>query len=86
MARQRKLEAIEQAEYVTICELVRLTGARYSTLKYYTECGLLPYEQQEERLTRRYRRTLAIQRLEEIRQLKQAGYSVAEIQHRLGNE
>ena len=33
MARQRKLEAIEQAEYVTIGELVRLTGARYSTLK-----------------------------------------------------
>ena len=44
MARQRSLEVIRQAEYVTIGELVRLTDVRYSTLKFYTEEGMLPFE------------------------------------------
>ena len=39
MSRQRKLEVIQQAEDVTIGELVRLTDVRYSTLKFYTEQG-----------------------------------------------
>ena len=34
MSRQRKLEVIQQAEDVTIGELVRLTDVRYSTLKF----------------------------------------------------
>ena len=42
MSRQRKLEVIQQAEDVTIGELVRLTDVRYSTLKYYTEEGCSP--------------------------------------------
>ena len=58
MSRQRSMEVIEQAEYVTIGELVRLTAVRYSTLKFYTEEGMLPFEQAEENLTRRYRREL----------------------------
>ena len=44
MSRQRSMEVIEQAEYVTIGELVRLTAVRYSTLKFYTEEGMLPFE------------------------------------------
>ena len=40
MSRQRSMEVIEQAEYVTIGELVRLTAVRYSTLKFYTEEGM----------------------------------------------
>ena len=56
MSRQRSMETILQSEYVTIGELVRLTDVRYSTLKFYTEEGLLPFEQAEENLTRRYRR------------------------------
>ena len=42
MSRQRSMETIARAEYVTIGELVRLTDVRYSTLKFYTEQGLLP--------------------------------------------
>ena len=45
MSRQRKLEVIQQAEDVTIGELVRLTDVRYSTLKFYTEQGMLPFQQ-----------------------------------------
>ncbi len=48
MSRQRSLEAILASEYVTIGELVRLTETRYSTLKFYTEEGFLPFEQEEE--------------------------------------
>ena len=47
MSRQRSLEVIQQAEYVTIGELVRLTEMRYSTLKFYTEEGMVPYIQPE---------------------------------------
>ena len=60
MSRQRKLEVIQQAEDVTIGELVRLTDVRYSTLKFYTEQGMLPFQQAEENLTRRYKREESI--------------------------
>ena len=56
MARQRSMEAILASESVTIGELVRLTGIRYSTLKFYTEEGFLPFRQEERGLTRRYPR------------------------------
>ena len=39
MSRQRSMEKISSSEYVSIGELSRLTGCRYSTLKYYTEEG-----------------------------------------------
>ena len=84
MSRQRSLEVIRQAEFVTIGELVRLTGVRYSTLKFYTEEGLLPFQQAEENLTRRYRRQTSLQRIQEIRALREAGRSIPEIKALLG--
>ena len=48
------MEKILASEYVSIGELVRITGCRYSTLKFYTEEGMLPFEQAEENLTRRF--------------------------------
>ena len=86
MARQRSLEVIRQAEYVTIGELVRLTDVRYSTLKFYTEEGMLPSEQAGENLTRRYRREESLARIAHIRQLRQEGKSVPEIKALLGRE
>lgn len=86
MSRQRSLEVIRQAEFVTIGELVRLTGVRYSTLKFYTEEGLLPFEQAEENLTRRYRRQTSLQRIQEIRALREAGWSIPEIKALLGEK
>ena len=80
MARQRKLEAIEQAEYVTIGELVRLTGARYSTLKFYTEEGFLPFRQEERGLTRRYPREEAVHRIAWIKQMRAEGKTIPEIE------
>ena len=83
MSRQRSMETIQQAEYVTIGELVRLTDVRYSTLKFYTEEGLLPFEQAEENLTRRYRREPSLERISLLRRLRREGKSIPEIKKML---
>ena len=79
MSRQRSMEVIEHAEYVTIGELVRLTAVRYSTLKFYTEEGMLPFEQAEENLTRRYRRVESLERIAQIRRLREQKKTIPEI-------
>ena len=86
MSRQRSMEVIRQAEYGTIGELVRLTDVRYSTLKFYTEQGLLPFEQAEQNLTRRYRREESVERIELLRRLREEGKSVGEIKEMLRGE
>jgi DNA-binding transcriptional MerR regulator len=73
------MSVIESAEWVTIGELVRLTAVRYSTLKFYTEEGMLPFEQAEENLTRRYRREETLNRIAFIKKLKAEGRSIPEI-------
>lgn len=84
MSRQRSMEKILASEYVTIGELVRLTESRYSTLKFYTEEGMLPFEQEEENLTRRYKREESVKRIEYIMKLRSEGKSIPEIKSILG--
>lgn len=84
MSRQRSMETILSSEYVTIGELVRLTESRYSTLKFYTEEGMLPFEQEEEKLTRRYRREESVKQIEYIMKLRAEGKSIPEIKNILG--
>lgn len=79
MSRQRSMEVIESSEYVTIGELVRLTNVRYSTLKHYTEEGMLPFEQAEENLTRRYKREKSMAQIQRIKDLRLTGKSIPEI-------
>ena len=79
MARQRSMEAILAPEYVTIGELVRLTETRYSTLKFYTEEGFLPFKQEEQKLTRRYPREEAVQRVAYIKKMREEGKTIPEI-------
>ena len=69
MSRQRSIEKIQASDYVSIGELARLTGCRYSTLKFYTEEGMLPFEQPEENLTRRFPREKAVARLRRVRHI-----------------
>lgn len=80
------MEKILSSEYVTVGELVRLTGCRYSTLKYYTEEEILPFEQEEENLTRRYKREESIERISLIQELKKQGNSIAQIKEILSLE
>ncbi|MCR5754049.1 MAG: helix-turn-helix domain-containing protein [Acetatifactor sp.] len=82
MSRKRSDEVIQTAEYVTIGELVRLTGVRYSTLKYYTEEGFLHFEQEEENLTRRYQRVQAIREIEEMKRMRSEGLSIEQIRQK----
>ena len=84
MSRQRSMETILASEYVSIGELVRITGVRYSSLKYYTEEGMLPFEQAEENLTRRFPRENAVRQIERIRSFRLQGLSIPEIKERLG--
>ena len=79
MSRQRSMEVIENSEYVTIGELVRLTNVRYSTLKFYTEEGVLPFEQAEENLTRRYNRMESIKRISYIKELREKKQTIPQI-------
>lgn len=79
MSRQRAIETILASEYVSIGELVRITGSRYSTLKYYTEEGILPYEQEDTNLTRRYLRVESVKRIEDILQMRESGMTISEI-------
>ena len=81
MSRRRSIETIEQSQYVTIGELARLTGVRYSSLKYYTEEKLLPFDQDDMGLTRRYNRIHSIKRIDEIKALRGEGKTIEEIKN-----
>ena len=83
MSRQRSMEAIQTAEHVTIGELARLTDVRYSTLKFYTEEGMIPFQQPEKNLTRRYKREEAVARILGIKKMRAEGKSVPEIREML---
>lgn len=58
-------------EFLKIGELAKQSGYRISTLKYFSEIGILPFHQEDERLVRRYKREEALKRLKEIAELKE---------------
>ena len=64
-------------------QLAELTGFRDSTLKFYSEEGLLPYHQAGTGLARRYDRREAASRLQEIENLQSLGLSIEQIKNRL---
>jgi hypothetical protein len=67
-------------------QLAQLTGIRPSTLKHYSELGLLPFHQEDAGLARRYDVDVATRRLEAIAQLRAQGLSLDEIRGRLRQE
>ena len=64
---------------LTIGELAEVSGTRLTTLKYYTEIGILPFSQEGKRLTRKYKEKRALKRLEEIKKLKEKRLTIKEI-------
>lgn len=64
---------------LSIGELAKVSGLRQSTLKFYSEIGILPFSQDGERLIRKYKKDEALNRLEEIRKLKEKGMPIKEI-------
>ena len=65
--------------FLSIGELAKVSGVRQSTLKYYTEIGILPFTQEGERLLRKYKKDEALQRLSEIQKLKEKRLTIKEI-------
>ena len=72
-------KSIENNEVLTIGELAEVSGTRLTTLKYYTELGILPFNQAEKRLTRKYKKEEALERLEKIKELKEKRLTIKEI-------
>ena len=64
---------------LTIGELAEVSGIRQTTIKYYTEIGILPFSQEGERLTRKYTEGEALERLEKIKELKKKRLTIKEI-------
>ena len=46
-------KATEKNNILTIGELAEVSGIRQTTIKYYTEIGILPFSQEGKRLTRK---------------------------------
>jgi len=70
---------MEKDEVLTIGELAEVSGVRLTTLKYYTERGILPFNQGGERLTRKYNKEEALERLGKIKELKEKRLTIKEI-------
>ena len=72
-------KTIEKNNILTIGELAEVSGTRLTTLKYYTELGILPFNQAEKRLTRKYKEGETLERLEKIKELKEKRLTIKEI-------
>ena len=75
----------EKNNILTIGELAEVSGIRQTTIKYYTEIGILPFSQDGERLTRKYKEGKALKRLEKIKELKKKRLTIKEIVDRFNN-
>jgi len=77
--RKRTIKEIKQRDYLKLSELAELCGVRYSTIKYYSELGLLPYEQKGKRLAKYYPAKEASQRVKDILGLRDKRVTIPEI-------
>ena len=77
--RKRTIKEIKDRKFLKMSELAELNGVRYSTIKYYSELGLLPYEQQGDRLAKYYPAKEASKRLQEILSLRAKGKTIPDI-------
>ena len=77
--RKRTIDEIKKREFLKMSELAELNGVRYSTIKFYCELGLLPFEQQGKRLAKYYPTKEASKRLKEILKLREKGETIPDI-------
>lgn len=84
--RKRTIDEIKKRDFLKMSELAELCGVRYSTIKFYAELGLLPYEQRGKRLAKYYPAKEASQRVKEILRLRDKGQSVGEVISHLLNK
>jgi len=77
--RKRTNEEIKERDYLKMSELAEYCGVRYSTIKYYSELGLIPYEQKGERLAKYYPKEEASKRVNKILSMRERDKSIPEI-------
>jgi len=77
--RKRTIDEIKKREFLKMSELAELCGVRYSTIKYYSELGLLPFEQKGERLAKYYPAREASQRVKEILKMRKQSKTIPDI-------
>ena len=81
--RKRTIDEIKKREFLKMSELAELNEVRYSTIKFYSELGLLPFEQKGEKLAKYYPAKEASKRLQEILKMREKGKTIPEIITRL---
>jgi DNA-binding transcriptional MerR regulator len=79
MPTKRTLDQIKDRDFLKLSELAELCGVRYSTVKFYSEMGLIPFQQQGPRLAKYYPQAEASARLKEILRMREQGKSVPDI-------
>jgi DNA-binding transcriptional MerR regulator len=72
-------KATDKNGILTIGELAEVSGIRLTTLKYYTELGILPFNQEGKRLTRKYKKEETLKRLGKIKEMKEKRLTIKEI-------
>lgn len=77
--KKQVIKKTKPEETLIISKFAELNNVRYSTIKYYSELGLLPYEQKGGRLARYYPVKEASKRLKEILALRAKGKSIPDI-------
>ena len=77
--RKRTIEEIKKIDFLKLSELAELCEVRYSTIKFYSELGLLPFEQQGKRLAKYYPAKEASQRVKEILRLRAKRQTIPDI-------
>jgi DNA-binding transcriptional MerR regulator len=80
------MDEIKERDFLKMSELAELNGVRYSTVKFYSELGLLPFEQYGKRLAKHYPAKEASKRLQEILRLREKGKTIPEIINNLINQ
>lgn len=64
---------------LTASELAEALGTRYGTIKFYSELGLLPFQQEGQKARRYYELKEAQRRFKTIRRLKEKRLTIKEI-------
>ena len=76
---KKKTKNNPQKELLTTSELVKVSGIRYSTIKFYSQIGILPFKQAGKRLRRYYRKKETLKRFNKIQKLKDKRLTIEEI-------
>jgi len=83
---KKKSKNNPQKELLTTSELAEASGVRYGTIKFYSQIGILPFEQAGKRLRRYYGKGETLKRFNKIQKLKDKRLTIEEITKHFKNK